>query len=60
MKRIEPKDFPFLDNPVAVEIKGTNFGNELQNKILIASRIQNFLLFYLCIFFTTRWYYQGM
>jgi len=45
-KSIQRSDF--VKEPLPVTITGTTFGNELQNKILTAMRIQSFFLFYLC------------
>lgn len=45
--------------PTPVEIVGTTFGNELQNKILTAMRLSNLLLFYFCAITTIRWIVSG-
>lgn len=45
--------------PTPVEIVGTTFGNELQTRILTSGRISNYLLFYLCIFATARYFLAG-
>ncbi len=45
--------------PQPVEIIGTTFGNELQNKILNSMRILNLLMFYLCSLATLRWFIAG-
>lgn len=45
--------------PTQVEIVGTTFGNELQNRILSNIRVLNFLMFYLCTLATLRWFMLG-
>ena len=52
-------EFPDLQLPIPVAVTGTNFGNELQNKILNRVGVTNLLMFYLCTLATLRWMFQG-
>lgn len=45
--------------PQQVEIVGTSFGNRIQTKILLGLYINNFLLLYLCVFATGRYFLAG-
>jgi len=48
-----------LPTPTPVEIVGTTFGNEIQNKILTQMRILNLMIFYFCVFSTARYFLAG-
>jgi len=59
MKIRDVNSVPWDVSPTPVEIVGTTFGNELQNKINNRILVNNGLLLYLCIFFSIRLWFYG-
>lgn len=59
MKDIELPKFDWKISPTPVEIVGTTFGNKIQTKILTQLMVNNWLLTYLCIFATARYFLNG-